>query len=157
MLITQAEVREAFSYDPDTGVLTDRATGQAAGIDNGNGYLRVQFKGRRWLVHRLIWLHVTGSWPKAALDHRNHVRFDNRWENLREATWAQNNQHRVQVSRASKSGFTGVYQRGNRWVASISANGERLFLGVHSTPEAAHGAYLAAKALHHRFDAQVTS
>lgn len=50
------------------------------------GYVKFYLKGfTTYLLHRLIWLYVTGSFPPEGMeiDHINRIRNDNRWCNLR--------------------------------------------------------------------------
>jgi hypothetical protein len=44
------------------------------------------------------------------------------------------------------SGFKGVtfHRKMKKWVAWIRAGGKNVYLGLHSTPEAAHDAYVKA-------------
>jgi hypothetical protein len=44
----------------------------------------------KYSAHRLAWFYVHGKWPQSGIDHRNGDIGDNRIENLREATQAQN-------------------------------------------------------------------
>jgi len=47
------------------------------------GYLRVELKGKRWKVHRLVYLAFHGEIPKGfVVHHRNARRADNRPSNL---------------------------------------------------------------------------
>lgn len=87
------------------------------------------------------------------VDHRNGDSLDNRKANLRPATTTENNQNRRR-RRDNTSGYKGVWTRGTRWHASIRANGQRHYLGSHSTPDAAARAYdAAARELHGEFAA----
>ena len=54
-----------------------------------DGYLRVGFNSRQYLVHRVIFLYHHGFLPEC-LDHINGIRSDNRIENLRPATSYEN-------------------------------------------------------------------
>jgi hypothetical protein len=81
--------------------------------------------------------------PKIQVDHKNGDTLDNRRENLRIATSAQNNaNHRMHKS--NKSGFKGVCwdKRRQRWRATIF-KGKQYYLGYFDTPESAHDAYVA--------------
>jgi hypothetical protein len=85
---------------------------------------------------------MTGKFPEQEIDHIDGDGTNNRWENLREATRAQNN---ANCRGYNKCGIKGVYQRGPSWIAQISPNGGRsIHLGCFRTPEEAHAAYLAA-------------
>lgn len=157
--LTQSRLNELLHYDPDTGVFTWLAAvarsvkiGDVAGWAEDDGYLRISVGGKQYLAHRLAFLYMTGDWPKDQVDHRNGIRDDNRWDNLREATHAENGQN-VALSRRNKSGFIGVCwnrQKG-KWVAGIRIAGRLKHLGYFTSPEAAHVAYLAAKADLHTF------
>lgn len=97
MQITQSDLKRLVIYNQETGVLTYRYTegrhkqGEVVGGDSGE-YLRVSIQGKRYKLHRLIWLYETGGYPPTGLeiDHINGDKRDNRWCNLRLASHAQN-------------------------------------------------------------------
>ena len=156
--MTPERLRELLHYDLETGafvwlVNTKRAcAGSVAGCQNRHGYLRICIDGRSYQAHRLAWLYVYGAWPTDQIDHRNGVCDDNRLCNLREATAAENMQNR-RLNKDNTSGFMGVsWDKTNKtWLARIRINSKKLDLGRFSTPEAAHEAYVAAKARLHTF------
>ncbi|HFN3771038.1 TPA: HNH endonuclease signature motif containing protein, partial [Enterobacter hormaechei] len=89
--LTAEMVRELLEYDPTTGLLTWKTCrkkvqkGSVAGSVCGNGrklYVKVRI-GRLYRAHRLIWLLVTGEWPKCHIDHVDNDGTNNRWSNLR--------------------------------------------------------------------------
>lgn len=88
-------------------------------------------------AHRLIWLMITGDWPNK-IDHINHVRNDNRWDNLRSVTNTDNNRN-MSISKRNKSGRTGVYwhKRLKKWFASICVDRNTIHLGWFDTFDAA--------------------
>lgn len=157
VLITLERLRELLSYDAETGVFTwsghsgSAKAGDIAGTQC-DGYTKIQIEGRLYRGHRLAWFYVTGKWPEKHLDHRDGVRSNNRWANLRPASPAENHQNRS-VQKNNKSGFLGVnWHRGEgKWRASIQSRGRRTYLGYFATAEAAHEAYLKAKADLHEF------
>lgn len=164
-LPTVDEIRAAFDYAPETGVLRWRPrtgssredrifnvqfAGQPAGAPNGSGYVRVVFRGKHYVAHRLIWKWWRGEEPPE-LDHEDTDRSNNRIANLREATRSQNVAN-GKLRSDNASGFKGVYRKGTRWVASIRKNGQRTWLGSFPTAEAASAAFSeAAKAAHGAF------
>ena len=158
-LLTAERLREIIVYNPDTGVFTWRISrgragaGNIAGTLDTGGYWRILILGRKQAAHRLAWLYMTGEWPEHDIDHKNTVRNDNRWVNLRKGTRSENcqNQQRAKVTNAS--GYLGVRldKRSGRYAAEISANGRKHWLGYHPTAEAAYEAYLAAKRELHPF------
>ncbi len=91
------------------------------------------------------------------VDHINKDGLDNRWSNLREATWVQNNLNR----RGSKSKFTsrskGVFKRDDTfrfkpWRASITYKGKTYHLGDYETEQQASNAYdVKASEFHKEF------
>ncbi len=88
--ITQAELVENLSYDPDSGVFRRKISntravkaGDIAGSQNGKGYLTMMVCGRVYKAHRLAFLYMTGSFPPEEVDHINGIRDDNRWACLR--------------------------------------------------------------------------
>jgi hypothetical protein len=107
-------------------------------------------KGRIYPAHQLAWLHMTGKWCSAVIDHRDGNRSNNRWANLRHATVSQNNANRP-LQRNNKSGFKGVRRADSGgWRARIQKNRRTHELGIFATLQAAHAAYVAAAHRLHR-------
>lgn len=147
--ITAERLRELLDYCPETGVFTWRVSvggmkvGARAGCRNNRGYVLIRVDGTIYVAHRLAWLFTTGCWPAEFIDHVNCDRSDNRLVNLREATHAQN-QANARLPSNSTVGLKGVTRRKSRWEAQIKYCGEKKYLGLFDTPEAAHAAYVAA-------------
>jgi hypothetical protein len=72
-------------------------------------------------------------------DHINHNTLDNRKENLRVVTPAQNCQNRKLNQKNNKSGFFGVsfHKNNKKWIAKVSLMGKAHYLGLYLTPEEA--------------------
>jgi len=100
-----------------------------AGSKTFYGYTTITIQGQRLLAHRLAWLMTYGEWPDQ-IDHINGKRQDNRIENLRNVTHAENQRNRV-IPRANKSGIAGVYWVKTKliWMTYISHNARDVFLG----------------------------
>lgn len=158
--LTQQRLMELFIYDPLTGLFTRKVSqsnavkaGQLAGAPNGLGYLTISIDQRRYVVHRLAWLYVHGSFPAAFLDHINGERDDNRIVNLREATRSQNNANRP-PGKNCNSGQRGVYWHPVKklWMAAAGKDGRIIHLGGFKEFDAAKAAYQqAADGLHGEF------
>lgn len=75
-------------------------------------------------------------------DHINGNKLDNRKENLRICTQAENTRNRP-ADRNSTSGYKGVSwnNRLSKWICQIKANGKSRHLGVFSNPEEAAKVY----------------
>lgn len=139
MQVTAELLRQFFSYDPETGNLTwlvNRNSrvkaGDIAGSVEQQGYVVIKFQNRNYKAHRLIWLLVTGSWPKGQIDHINHRRADNRWTNLRDVSQQVNTLKRVKAI-TNTSGRTGVYPaKSGKWIARIYVMGKQINLGTFS-------------------------
>lgn len=159
----QAEhLRSLLAYDPATGHLTwreDRFTGggrrrhivagQMAGfVDKKHGYRLININDRPYLAHRLAWLHMTGAWPTADIDHINGDRDDNRWHNLRDVRRQVNLQNIRAAKGHKKHGTllgTAWHAKTQRWRALIKVDGKQKSLGYFRTEAEAHAAYVAAK------------
>lgn len=147
--LTQDFLKSVLTYDPATGdfqwvaLRTKNAT-RAGTLDRG--YWRIRIRGRAYKAARLAWLYMTGEWPIDRFpDHRNLVRSDDRWANLRLATYGQNNANKGVPSNNS-SGAKGVHwdHAKRRYRARLMVNGRRKCIGSFHTLEAASSAYLAA-------------
>ncbi len=147
---TQEELKEAFNYDPDTGLLKWKikrgrsARGKEAGHVPSDGYRRVMLRGKLYQAHRLIWYLIHGDIPAGmTVDHINGDTLDNRICNLRLATISQNSCNRT-AQENNKSGYKGVSKKSRGYTAQICVQGVRHYLGYYPTPERAHTAYVVA-------------
>lgn len=139
-------IREAFEYDAETGVLVRLFKGghrRTVGTKKAHdGYTKVGFNGAEYVAHRLIWWLVHGELPCGFIDHVNGDKSDNRLCNLRLATDAENKRN-VGMRSHNTSGFKGVTwdKTNRRWLAHATFNGRAVHLGRHPTREAAADAY----------------
>lgn len=80
------------------------------------------------------------------IDHKDGNPANDRWENLRLATRAENSGN-DRKRKTNTSGFKGVsrYKNG-KWMAQIMWQRQTYWLGLHDTPEQAHTAYCQAAA-----------
>lgn len=86
-------------------------------------------------------------------DHKNRITLDNRRENIRVASYSEN-QFNTKLSVRNTSGFKGVYWVGriHKWAASIFLNGRSRHLGYFFTLEsAAEARAKAVKEFHGEF------
>ena len=167
MELTAEIVRDLLTYNPDTGKLfwkerplkyfknqnpnyakrwnnrwvgkealtsiNRRKSGQIARLRGG-------FFGKKYCTHRIVWLIYYGEWPKNEIDHINQDPTDNRIENLRDVTHAENNRNRT-LQNNSTTGYIGVSYCTSRlttkYRADISINNVNKYLGFYDTAEEA--------------------
>ena len=111
-----------------------------------SGYFVVNLIGakrKRFYIHQLVCIAFLGHNPnghKIVCNHINHIRGDNRVENLEIVTQRQNVGHRKKIS---TSKFVGVswYHRSKKWKAQIYKKGTVIGLGYFSKEVDAHIAY----------------
>jgi hypothetical protein len=104
-------------------------------------------------AHRLAWLYMHGEYPTRHLDHINGIKSDNRAVNLRLASPSENQQNQSARKR-NTSGRLGVslHTPSGRWVAQITHNYKRVYIGLFGTVDEAYQAYLRVKAELHTFN-----
>jgi hypothetical protein len=142
-MITQSELKEVLDYNPDTGVFSwIKQNGNVAGTKANGEYVRIQIKRKQYLAHRLAHLYMTGNFPKNDIDHINHIKDDNRWVNLRDATDSQNHAN-VKRHKKNTSGYKGVSwnKTNKKWRAKIEYMKKSMHLGYYTTPQEASEAY----------------
>ena len=161
-LPSQERLQELFDYSVVTGRLYRKVStsprvrvGQQAGFtSNSSGYMSVRVDSEQYLVHRIIWWHLTGQDPgELEVDHKDLNRVNNSWHNLRLATTSQNRANCLR-RRTTKSLHKGAYAvtGSSLYQSSIRYQGKSIYLGTFPTPEEAHAAYCKAAAeLHEDF------
>jgi len=165
--LTQAEVRELFTYDKKEGLLRWRnpsgrfgriPAGSVAGsTTNKEGYRYVTINGKLYRESRIIWLWMTGEWPRVQVDHEDRNTGNDKWNNLRLASRSQNKANSGKYGGKPKSSLLKGVQavqkaRSIRYRAIATKDGVREHLGYFDTEELAHAAYLKrATELHGEF------
>ena len=150
--LTYERLRKLLVYNPETGKFYNRVrrgsqqAGTEAGCINSRGYLQISTNKKIYLAHRLAWLYVYGYMPENYLDHIDRDPNNNRIENLREVSHSCN--LRNCDNRADNtSGVKGVrwVRPIGKWVATITADQRRIWLGQYADYADAACARLAAE------------
>lgn len=132
-----SHLKEVLHYCPDSGLFTrlkssgGKSSGSIAGTIHHTGYVNISVNGRLYLAHRLAIFYVTGEWPEIT-DHKNRIRHDNRWCNLRLSNASENSCNKSMM-RNNTSGHRGVSwnKREKRWHAQVTKDGRVHGLGNH--------------------------
>jgi len=140
-------LNEAIEYDAKTGILwwkprpemgkswnTQNAGKKCGGRGKGREgkqYLNVPFDGKKYKGHRIAWKIFYGCDPVGEVDHINGDSLDNRIENLRVVTHAENCRNIKSTKRNSRSGHLGVFWNEQRqsWSVGIGHNMKKHYLG----------------------------
>ena len=153
----QSDLIKLFDYDPLTGIVSHKtdslsgAKGETVGYPHNEGYISVSIGGKEYLLHRVIWFMQTGLWPEE-VDHIDHNRSNNIWDNLREVIKT-DNQKNTSLSKNNSSGVNGVRQLpSGRYSAFIMVNRKQISLGTRDTLDEAAALRKAADA-HYGFHA----
>ncbi len=110
-MITHDRLKEILYYDPVLGtfrwiekISRKNVIGAIAGGLNPKGYVVIIIQGKSYRANRLAWFYMTGEWPKNLVDHKNRIRNDNTWKNLRDFTSKENSANSERhASRANAS------------------------------------------------------
>lgn len=122
--LSRERLKELLDYNPRTGIWrwkVDRGAarkGDVAGNENENGYLTVMLDYRRYRLHRLAFLFMRGFIPPE-VDHKNRVKSDNRWRNLKASPRGANCQNKAPRGDVK---FKGVCKHRKRYRAAITVN-----------------------------------
>lgn len=93
------------------------------------GYIKMWYKGTSYEAHTVAFCLYHKRWPlrNMDIDHINGVKKDNRKENLREISHAENGRNRTKLSKRNKSGYNGVNWNNNygKWRATVQVDGKQ--------------------------------
>lgn len=146
-MLTQTRLKELLTYDPVTGYFTRNINiqgfyaGERAGGITSKGYIAIGIDRKIYLAHRLAFLYMTGEWPKELVDHKDGIKINNEWANLREAT-NQENKRNVGARKNSKTGIKGVSKCKTGYLVMFC-------LGTYKTIEEAKAVYEKAALIYH--------
>ena len=121
------------NYKPDSEVTV---------AEHHSGYkyisIKIDCKRHNLSLHRIAWTLYYKKIPENFIDHINHIRSDNRIENLREVSKVENNKNQS-MPKHNTSGFVGVsyHKRDKIWEARIKVNYNQIYLGRFKTKEEA--------------------
>jgi hypothetical protein len=152
--ITQDYVKQLFEYrdgnlywkvKPRQNV----KIGAKAGTLNNIGYFLTKINNKNYLNHRLIFLMHHGYLPKY-LDHIDGSPSNNKLENLRPATFFENNWN-AKLSKKNTSGVKGVnwHKDMKKWQIRIKTNGKRKSFGLYDDLELAELVAQEARTKYH--------
>ena len=163
ILPDRAYVRDILDYNPETGlfrwrprplVYAFRHAGDVAGWNNRgtHNYIRIELDGAGYLAHRLAWLLVHGEPVPPIIDHIDGDTRNNRIDNLRASTKAENCANGVRRHH-NTTGVKGVIRKPNgRFEAFVGYRSKRIHVGYFATlEEAAAARHEAAERLHGAF------
>jgi hypothetical protein len=115
---------------------------------DGQGYLKINLhkegKPSTMTIHRLVAeAFVDNPEGKRCVDHIDSNRRNNNWENLRPATYLENNRNQTKTSKPTSSIYKGVDydKRAGSWRARICAPEKRIHLGFFTSEREAGFAY----------------
>lgn len=141
-------MKQELKYDPDTGhfywivAKGSRSLSEPIGHRNTDEYLKVRYQGKGYLLHRLAFAFMGKDVPWC-VDHINGDKKDNRWCNLRGATYPQNTVN-SNLRSDNTQNYRGIvnHKQCNGWTAQGSdENGKRVHLGVFTSKDEAALAY----------------
>lgn len=133
-ILTQEYLKELYHYEDGKLFWKERRRGRKfmseAGTPLLSGYREIVIDGKKYRRSRLVWMYFNGNFPAEQIDHINHIRTDDRLDNLREVSHQEN--HRNQTKpKNNTSGMTGVsYNKAQkRWHAYIIVDQKKIHLG----------------------------
>ena len=143
--LTQVRLKESLEYNPDLGLFKWKKPYRKIDKDwfgaireDKNVYKYISFDNKTYLAHRIAFLYMEGYLPLETVDHINGIKSDNRWSNLRECSYQENNLN-VPKTISNKSGCKGVDFRKSRgvWRVRCSIKGKSKNFGHYKDYELA--------------------
>jgi hypothetical protein len=150
-ILTQEFLKSIFDYKD--GILYNKRNverikfGKKVGTINSKGYISTVIHEKRYYVHRLIFMIHHGFLPKN-IDHIDGNKANNKIENLRPASYSENN---MNTKARSSSGVKNIYfdKRRNIWNIQLRINNKLKFFGSFNNLEYAKIAAKEARNKYH--------
>lgn len=139
------QLHKEFIYDPIEGTLfkLDGPRVDSFGLVKPTATnLQVRHFGEFYVITHLVWALYHGVWPAQLIDHRDGDKSNIKLNNLREATYQQNQFNKVGYGMYPKGVvFKGDAPRKKPWAAVIRIDGVKKTIGHYKTMEEAGDAY----------------
>ena len=137
-LIWRARPKTHFKNGAGWHNFNRQRAGKTAGVRKADGRVEVKLDGRTFKAARIIWAMHYGATPPDVVDHIDGDPGNDRVENLRAATAAQNAQNRAHIS-TNSSGVRGVtwHAQSKKWWVRVTLNGRTRSFGLYSSLETA--------------------
>jgi hypothetical protein len=144
--LTHGRLLECLDYDAATGNLIWKVSnsnrikiGDVAGsVFSANGRSYASIDGECYLIHRLVWFHQNGEWPKYNIAQRDGDYLNTRIENLFEQTPSQTIK-KGGLRSSNKTGIKGVSwdEAKKEYTVFAYIDGKSVYHSSHKTIEAA--------------------
>lgn len=137
------DIVDYFKYNSLNGEIRNKLNrkpmakkGELSGSLKGNKYIVIEYKGKKYLAHKIAWFLYYKKQPPEVIDHIDGNGLNNSILNIRESTNKMNNSNK---ERHRQGKFPCVYKRKNKFSTSyfirIFENGKYILLGTYKTPE----------------------
>lgn len=156
MKLTAERIREAFTYDPLTGIIRCRETdkynraGQIAGcLHKPTGYWFVSLDDVKIKGHQVAWACHYGVLPEFDIDHEDLDKANNKIKNLRPSNKSNNGANRP-PQKNNTSGYKGVFwhKAASKWMVQIRVRNKLIYGGLFTSKDMAARHYDALAAKH---------
>jgi len=155
MELSKATLEQLFHYSDGhiywkKGSRNGLTPGVKAGCYHSSGYRVVKIYGKRYKVHRIIFI-LHHDFNPTHIDHIDGDTLNNKIENLRVCTHNQN-MHNRKISKNSKSGIKGItwVSSCKKWWSQLMVNSKRIKLGMYEDLELAELVIQEAREKYHR-------
>lgn len=155
--LNKEELHKVIEYDPLTGNFIRKVhfsptaiRGTIAGGFTKNGYLIISLGTYREYAHRLAFLYMIGELPEE-VDHKDLNPSNNKWDNLRSCTHAENMRN-TKLRSDNLTGVKGVFFDiiSNKYKAIITTLGKDELVGYFYELEEAKQAIITFRELRHK-------
>lgn len=136
------DLLKGLKYSPQTGIIyrtKSVSTGKVGPVltSGGNGYRSITINGKTYRQHRLAFAFMGVDIPdRMVVDHINGVKEDNRWENLRLVTQAENNLNQIR-HRNNGTPYVLFHSNIKKWVIHKHFNKRPVYFGAFDTEKEA--------------------